>query len=195
MFKQWVDLFDLTLEFGNANPLQTDYNTQVTEFAIGNAAMTQQGNWTQVAISQTNPDINIGFLPMPINNDADAMDKLPVGVPSNWVVHKNSPVKEEAKAFLNWMVTFRNRPALHHGRVQIHPGIHEHPGGRIGAGAAGGGHHPLQPGRQDDELELVQVPGRRSVQQQVRGRHARRTSADKSTKIKCSSVCSKHGMK
>jgi raffinose/stachyose/melibiose transport system substrate-binding protein len=26
-------------------------------------------------------------------------------VPSNWVVHKNSPVKEEAKAFLNWMVT------------------------------------------------------------------------------------------
>jgi len=105
VFEQWVDLFDLTLEYGNPNPLQTDYNTQVTEFAVGNAAMTQQGNWTQVAISQTNPDINIGFLPMPINNDANAMDKLPVGVPSNWVIHKNSPVKEEAKAFLNWMVT------------------------------------------------------------------------------------------
>lgn len=105
VFEQWVDLFDLTLEFSNANPLQTDYNTQVTEFAVGNAAMTQQGNWTQVAISQTNPDINIGFLPMPINNDAAAMDKLPVGVPNNWVVHKNSPVKEEAKAFLNWMVS------------------------------------------------------------------------------------------
>lgn len=105
VFEQWVDLFDLTLEYGNPNPLQTDYNTQVTEFAVGNAAMTQQGNWTQLAISQTNPDINIGFLPMPINNDADAMDKLPVGVPNNWVIHKNSPVKEEAKAFLNWMVT------------------------------------------------------------------------------------------
>lgn len=105
VFNQWVDLFDLTLEFGNTNPLQTDYNTQVTEFAVGNAAMTQQGNWTQVAISQTNPDIEIGFLPMPINNDAEAMDRLPVGVPSNWVVHKNSPVKEEAKKFLNWMVS------------------------------------------------------------------------------------------
>ena len=105
VFEQWVDLLDLTLEFGQPNPLQTDYNTQVSEFAVGNAAMTQQGNWTQVAISQTNPDINIGFLPMPINNDAEAMDKLPVGVPNNWVVNKNSPVKEEAKKFLNWMVT------------------------------------------------------------------------------------------
>lgn len=104
-FKQWMQLFDLTLKYGNANPLQTDYNTQVTEFATGKAAMTQQGNWTQVAISQTNPDINIGFLPMPINDDAAAMDKLPVGVPNNWVINKNSPVKEEAKEFLNWMVS------------------------------------------------------------------------------------------
>ena len=104
-FLQWVDLFDLTLKYGGSNPLQTDYNTQVTDFATGKAAMTQQGNWTQVAISAANPDINIGFLPMPINNDAGKMDKLPVGVPNNWVVHKNSEVKEEAKAFLNWMVS------------------------------------------------------------------------------------------
>lgn len=105
VFAQWVDLFDLTLKYGNNNPLQTDYNSQVTEFAIGNAAMTQQGNWTQVAISETNPDIDIGFLPMPINNNASDMDKLPVGVPNSWVIHKNSEVKEEAKAFLNWMVS------------------------------------------------------------------------------------------
>lgn len=105
VFDQWTQLFDLTLKYGNKNPLQTDYNTQVTEFATGKAAMTQQGNWTQVAISDTNPDINIGFLPMPINDNAEEMDKLPVGVPNNWVVYKNSAVKEEAKAFLNWMVS------------------------------------------------------------------------------------------
>src|SRR5690606_31452224 len=105
VFQQWMQLFDLTLKYGGRNPLQTDYNTQVTDFATGQAAMTQQGNWTQVAISAANPDINIGFLPMPINNDGDAMNKLPVGVPNNWVVHKNSPVKEEAKAFLNWLVS------------------------------------------------------------------------------------------
>ncbi|RXZ79408.1 carbohydrate ABC transporter substrate-binding protein [Paenibacillaceae bacterium] len=105
IFDQWLDLFDLTLKYGGKNPLQTDYSTEISEFASGKAAMTQQGNWTQVAIMQTNPDINIGLLPMPINNDKEAMDKLPVGVPSNWVIHKNSPVKEEAKAFLNWMAT------------------------------------------------------------------------------------------
>lgn len=105
VFENWVKLFDLTLKFGNKNPLQTDYNTQVTDFATGKTAMTQQGNWTQVQISNTNPDINIGFLPMPINDDAAASDKLQVGVPNNWVIYKDSPVKEEAKAFLNWMVT------------------------------------------------------------------------------------------
>lgn len=105
IFQQWVDLLDLTLEFGNPNPLTADYNTSVTLFASGETAMIQQGNWTQVQISSINPDINIGFLPMAINDDADAMDRLPVGVPSNWVIYKHSPVKDQAKHFLNWLVT------------------------------------------------------------------------------------------
>jgi raffinose/stachyose/melibiose transport system substrate-binding protein len=104
-FEDWVKLFDLQLKYGNKNPLQTDYNTQVTTFATGKAAMTQQGNWTQVQITETNPDLKIGFLPMPISDDAAMNDKLPVGVPNNWVVHKNSEVKDEAKKFLNWMVS------------------------------------------------------------------------------------------
>ncbi|GIP38716.1 ABC transporter substrate-binding protein [Paenibacillus sp. J31TS4] len=104
VFDQWVKLFDLQLQYGNKNPLQTDYKTQVTEFATGKAAMTQQGNWTQTQITQTNPDIKVGFLPMPISDDP-SQDKLPVGVPNNWVVNKNSPVKEEAKKFLNWLAT------------------------------------------------------------------------------------------
>jgi raffinose/stachyose/melibiose transport system substrate-binding protein len=105
VFENWVKLFDLQLKYGNKNPLQTDYKTQVTEFATGKAAMTQQGNWTQLQITQTNPNIKVGFLPMPISEDAAANDKLPVGVPNNWVINKNSPNKEEAKKFLNWMVS------------------------------------------------------------------------------------------
>lgn len=103
-FEEFMDLFDLTIKYGNKNPLTTDYNTQVTQFASGQTAMMQQGNWTTNMILEINPDINMGFLPIPINNDAEAMDKLPVGVPNNWVVNKNSPNKEEAKKFLNWMV-------------------------------------------------------------------------------------------
>ncbi|WP_420832450.1 extracellular solute-binding protein [Paenibacillus periandrae] len=105
VFDNWVKLFDLQLKYGNKNPLQTDYKTQVTEFATGKAAMTQQGNWTQLQITQTNPNINVGLMPMPISEDAAANDKLPIGVPNNWAINKNSPNKEEAKKFLNWMVS------------------------------------------------------------------------------------------
>lgn len=105
IFDDWTRLVDLTLKYGQPNPLTTDYNTQVTNFATGKAAMMQQGNWTQVQINQINPDIKVGVLPMPINEDAEANDKLFVGVPNNWVINKNSKVKAEAKEFLNWLVT------------------------------------------------------------------------------------------
>ncbi|UVI30436.1 ABC transporter substrate-binding protein [Paenibacillus spongiae] len=104
-FQEWIKLVDLTLKYGNKNPLTTDYNTEMTMFANGEAAMTQQGNWTQVQINGINPDLNIGILPMPINENADDNDKLFIGVPNNWVVNKNSPVKAEAKEFLNWLVS------------------------------------------------------------------------------------------
>lgn len=105
VFKQWTELLDLTLEYGNPNPLTTDYNTQVTMFAEGEAAMLQQGNWTQVQLDGINPDLNLGILPMPIDDTAEDNDQLFVGVPNNWVIYKDSPVKEEAKEFLNWLVT------------------------------------------------------------------------------------------
>jgi len=105
VFEKWADLLDLTLKYSNPNPLTTDYNTQVTLFASGQAAMMQQGNWTQVQINGINPDLDLGVLPMPIDDDEAKNDKLYVGVPNNWVINKNSPVKEQAKEFLNWLVT------------------------------------------------------------------------------------------
>ncbi|CAM3102892.1 ABC transporter substrate-binding protein [Paenibacillus sediminis] len=104
VFKDWANLLDLTLKYGNKNPLTTDYNTEVTMFANGQAAMTQQGNWIQGQIDGINKNLNVGILPMPINDNPD-QDRLAVGVPNNWVVNKNSPVKAEAKEFLNWLVT------------------------------------------------------------------------------------------
>lgn len=101
--KDWVKLLDLTVKYGQKNPLTTDYNTQVTDFAAGKAAIMQQGNWTQVQVEQINPEIKVGILPMPISNTPN--NKIFVGVPNNWVVNKNSPVAKEAKEFLNWLAT------------------------------------------------------------------------------------------
>lgn len=102
---EWIDLVDLTVRYGQDNALQTDYNTQVTNFAAGRAAMMQQGVWTQLQLDKLNPNLDIGFLPMPINDDAEAMDKLQIGVANYWVVLRSSRVKKEAKAFLDWLAS------------------------------------------------------------------------------------------
>lgn len=103
-FKEFKEVLDTELKYANDNPLTTDYNTQVTLFASGETAMLQQGNWTENMITEINPEINMGFLPIPISNDESA-GNLPVGVPNNWVLNKNSEHLEEAKTFLNWMVS------------------------------------------------------------------------------------------
>ncbi|QJC53185.1 carbohydrate ABC transporter substrate-binding protein [Paenibacillus albicereus] len=102
--EKWFDLFDLTMKYSNKNPLTTDYNTQVTLFASGKTAMMQQGNWTQVQIDGITPDMNIGVLPMPID-DSEKSGNIMVGVPNNWAVNKNSKNKEAAKEFLAWLAT------------------------------------------------------------------------------------------
>ncbi|RKL64874.1 ABC transporter substrate-binding protein [Salipaludibacillus neizhouensis] len=105
-FKDIIKLLDVTLKYGNDNPLTTDYNMEVTLFAEGTAAMIQQGNWIQPMIDKLSPNMNIGFMPVPINNQP-IDDALIVSVPNYWVVNKQtSPEKKkEAKKFLNWMVS------------------------------------------------------------------------------------------
>ncbi|WP_163101965.1 ABC transporter substrate-binding protein [Peribacillus alkalitolerans] len=103
-FKQFKEVLDTEIKFANENPITTDYNTQVTLFASGKTAMLQQGNWTENMITEINPDMEMGFLPISISDD-DSADRLPVGVPNNWVVNKNSEHLKEAKLFLDWMVS------------------------------------------------------------------------------------------
>ncbi|MDQ8738728.1 ABC transporter substrate-binding protein [Paenibacillus sp. LHD-38] len=105
-FEDVIRMLDLTVKYGNKDYLTTDYNTEVELFATGKAAILKQGNWVQSKIDQITPNMNIGFLPMPINDDAEN-DALPIGVSNNWAVNKaSSPEKKkEAKKFLNWMVS------------------------------------------------------------------------------------------
>ncbi|NQX47529.1 extracellular solute-binding protein [Paenibacillus tritici] len=104
-FKDWSNLLNLTVKYGQKNPLTTDANTHLALFANGETAMMQEGNWAQTLVDNITPDMNIGMFPMPINDDAAMNDKLSVGVPANLVVNKESGSKEEAKTFLNWLVT------------------------------------------------------------------------------------------
>lgn len=106
-FQDLKNLIDLTLEFGEKNPLTTDHLMQIQLFANGQAAMIQQGVWKEIPIYSANPSVNIGLLPMPLNDDKVASDRIAVGVPFYFVVNKTSSPAEQraAKDFLNYLVT------------------------------------------------------------------------------------------
>ncbi|MDQ0197993.1 ABC transporter substrate-binding protein [Neobacillus ginsengisoli] len=106
-FDDYFKLLDLTIKYGNKNPLTTDYNTEVTQFAKGETAMIQQGNWIQPMLDKLTPNMDVGFIPLALTDDPAQADKLMVDVPSNWVVYNKAPEadKKAAKDFLNWMVS------------------------------------------------------------------------------------------
>ncbi|MEW9701184.1 ABC transporter substrate-binding protein [Paenibacillus sp. SI8] len=101
-FEDWIKLVDLIFNNAQKNKLTTDYATQVADFAAGKAAMLQQGNWVQGDIDKVNAKLNLGVLPLPID---DKEGHVLLGVPNNWIVNSKSKNPEEAKKFLNWMVT------------------------------------------------------------------------------------------
>ncbi len=105
LFQDLQNIVDLTIEYGEKNPLTTDHNKQVQMFANGQAAMIQQGVWKEVPIFEANPEASVGLLPVPLNDSAK-MDRIPVGVPFNYVVNKTSSeaVQQAAKDFLDFHV-------------------------------------------------------------------------------------------
>ena len=105
-FKDLIHLVDVTLKYGNDHPLRTDYTMEMNLFTSGKAAMMIQGNWVQPLIDQRAPNMNIGIFPIPINDQSNP-SSLMVDVPNYWVINKQSTPekKEEAKKFLNWMIS------------------------------------------------------------------------------------------
>lgn len=104
LFQDLGDLIDLTLEYGESNPLTTDHNQQVQLFADEEVAMIQQGVWKEIPIFEANEDINVGVVPIPLNDD-DGFDRLPVGVPFYFAVNSQASEREQemSREFLNYM--------------------------------------------------------------------------------------------
>lgn len=100
----WVKLLDLTVKYGQSDPTTTgDYVTSVAVFSSGKAAMIQQGNWIQPDLDKVDVNLDVGFIPMPISDTPE--EKINAGIPNFWIINKESNVKQEAKTWLNWMVS------------------------------------------------------------------------------------------
>lgn len=101
------ELADITIEYGEDDPLTSDRDGQAFAFVNEDVAMMQQGNWREIEILEANPDMEIGLVPMPLSNDPEEGDKLAVGVPFYFVVNSASSEAQqrEAREFLNWLVS------------------------------------------------------------------------------------------
>ncbi|MFO7780244.1 MAG: ABC transporter substrate-binding protein [Spirochaetia bacterium] len=105
IFQDLQQIVDLTVEYGEDNPLATDHNQQVQMLANEEVAMIQQGIWKENGILEANPDINLGVIPLLINDDSQ-MDRIPVGVPWYFVVNAQASEAEieAGKEFINFMM-------------------------------------------------------------------------------------------
>jgi raffinose/stachyose/melibiose transport system substrate-binding protein len=104
VFKEVAEF--IQYDFSNcASPLNTGFNQQTSAFIGEKVAITLGGNWLQPSIDSTNPKMRPGLMPMPIDEDAKANDRLYAGITGYWSINKDSPAKDEAKKFLSWLAT------------------------------------------------------------------------------------------
>lgn len=70
-FNQWADFFEYTIQHSTDDVLTCDDDAIYTLFATEQVAMIQAGSWCESALKEINPDLNIGIIPMSINNNED----------------------------------------------------------------------------------------------------------------------------
>jgi raffinose/stachyose/melibiose transport system substrate-binding protein len=105
------------------SPLNTDFNTQTSDFATKKTAMMLGGSWSQPSLDAVDPNMDVGLFPIPIGDDAVQNDKMYVSCAPFWHIYNQSEVKDEAKKFLAWLaVTEEGRHHLSTG-FKLIPGF------------------------------------------------------------------------
>lgn len=92
------DLLDLTLEYGIDKQMEMDASVSSTAFANGEAAMSNQGNWQYGTYISIDPDINVGFFPEPVGNDA-SLSKLSANVVGTFSISNTTEHFDAVKEF------------------------------------------------------------------------------------------------
>lgn len=100
-YASWVELL---FDYAEPTVLQTgDYAAQVNLFAEEKAVFIHQGNWIEPNLEEAGADFDRAYAPH--GTLSAVTDGIFVSAPSWYVVHKDSEVKEEALAFLEYMAT------------------------------------------------------------------------------------------
>lgn len=105
LYDDFFKFIDLTIEYGDAKPLETDLAAEEAALASGTVAMVcGQGAWIEADVLEINPDIKIGFDGYPINSDP-AVCKVISGSDQALRVNKDSASLQATLDFINWWYT------------------------------------------------------------------------------------------
>jgi len=82
------------------NPLETNYDSQMGDFATGKTAIVHQGNWSYGMLADYE-DLDITMKPFPLQGNT----KLAVDIPAIWVINNKSSEDQikAANAFFSWL--------------------------------------------------------------------------------------------
>lgn len=94
----------------NSNASEMGGAEQQKSFADGESAMMVQGLWGYLDAKKLNPDLNAGFIPFPVYNDA-SMNKLYADVDSTFGLSAQSAPEKQAAAmkFLDWLASAKGQ--------------------------------------------------------------------------------------
>ncbi|MHB9145211.1 MAG: ABC transporter substrate-binding protein [Symbiobacteriia bacterium] len=101
--KDYAKMLKLLVDYSDkANLASIDYNAQVAAFATGKAAFLHQGNWVYPNLKDLKVNFEMGIAPLAVNDSKYSAD-IPVGVPSYYVINKDSKNVDAAEAFLDYI--------------------------------------------------------------------------------------------
>lgn len=91
------------MDYGHGDNFGKSYADGNRAFARGESAMYIQGTWAIPEIRKANPDVEIGFFPLPTGSDLE-QNKLISGVDTLLAISEDSKYKEEAEQFIAFLL-------------------------------------------------------------------------------------------
>lgn len=101
----YFKFIDLSVKYGAAKPLDTDYNGEVSALGSGKVAMaTGMGSFAEANIRKIDSNIKLGIMAYPVSEDASQANLI-AGAGQCLRLSKTSKVLNETKDFFTWLFT------------------------------------------------------------------------------------------
>ncbi|WNS78767.1 extracellular solute-binding protein [Domibacillus sp. DTU_2020_1001157_1_SI_ALB_TIR_016] len=115
-FKSIFEHFNDIYQYAGDDPFGVDFTGAAEKFANGETAMWIIGTWSVDQTLKNNPDLELGFFPLPANNEEDT--KLIMQTDYTWTASANTQHPEEVKKVLEILATNKDLSKTYIDNVQ-----------------------------------------------------------------------------